>query len=106
MPLLLFISNKGLSNRHFKILKIEPTKKEPVSIIRKCMEGEMVINSRRLPNPELNDEEKRKLLKMDKYKPEGFLSKWTGAVSTGGIDPLFKSFYKVRKFKIPKNNNF
>ena len=36
------------------------------------MEGEMVINSRRIPNPELNDEEKRKLLKMDKYKPEGY----------------------------------
>ena len=35
------------------------------------MEGEMVINSRRIPNPELSDEEKRKLMKQAKYKPDG-----------------------------------
>lgn len=33
--------------------------------------GEMIVNSRRIPNPELSDEEKRKLLKQEKYKPEG-----------------------------------
>ena len=35
------------------------------------LSGEMMTNSRRIPNPELSDEEKDKLLAQDKYKPEG-----------------------------------
>jgi len=45
--------------------------KDPQSVIRACMEGEMVINSRRIPNPELSDEEKHRLMRQAKYKPDG-----------------------------------
>ena len=31
----------------------------------------MVINNRRIPNPELSDEEKANLFKQDKYKADG-----------------------------------
>lgn len=48
-----------------KVMKTEDT------IIKRCLEGEMVINNRRIPNPELSDEEKSSLLKQDKYKPDG-----------------------------------
>ena len=33
--------------------------------------GEMVVNNRRIPNPELSDEEKRKLYQLPKYKSDG-----------------------------------
>lgn len=35
------------------------------------IQGEMVVTSRRIPNPELPEEEKQKLLKQPKYKSEG-----------------------------------
>ena len=72
---------------HKKISKSDDT------IIRRCMEGkiihsvrpsgpwisvksmlfsgEMVVNNRRIPNPELSDEEKRKLYQLPKYKSDG-----------------------------------
>ena len=31
----------------------------------------MVVNNRRIPNPELSDEEKRKLYQLPKYKSDG-----------------------------------
>ena len=58
------------------------------TIIKRCLEGtlylylyncvgvnkfvgEMVINNRRIPNPELSDEEKANLFKQAKYKADG-----------------------------------
>jgi len=46
-------------------------KNKESSFIRNIFEGEIEVTSRRIPNPELSEEEKRKLLQLPKYKFEG-----------------------------------
>ena len=43
----------------------------------------MVVTSRRIPNPELPEDEKRKLLEQPKYKAEGISEK---QICAGGIE--------------------
>jgi len=61
-----------LNSLHKVISKIN---KSENSIIKDCCEGEMIVTSRRIPNPELPEAEKQKLLELPKYKAEGVSEK-------------------------------